>query len=243
MSEQSRGKIEESKNKEDASRKHMLKHVVCIMVGIVLLLVIGFVIGVYMVRTKKELPLSNASNNVRVTYQDPVSDIKVCTSLVYLSEEEIFHKYNTAIFKGAVIQIDNIVIDYNGYKDYRAIAQIEVETVYRGEMKTGDTVSVLLPCPIMEGMWVEDTDIISTIREGTTGIFMPVIYDSSYVSIQNGATLLCQDICDFGILDGVRFAFLDTEQGLYYSSSDFPSIPNATTLDEVETYVRKMIDD
>lgn len=98
------------------------------------------------------LPLSAASTGVTVRYGSPSSTISLSTDLTWLTEEELFTEFDTAIFLGTVTRIDNIVLDFNGSEDYRALAQIQVKKAYRGPYQAGDTVTVLLPCPITEGV-------------------------------------------------------------------------------------------
>lgn len=191
---------------------------------------------------KNQLPLSDRSANVTVRYTNGPFFTQSKSSLIYLTEEELFTRFDTAIFKGTVVEINNIKLDFGTSKDYRAIAEIEVETVYRGPCAAGDRVSVLLPCPIMEGLWVEDTGVISQLRTGMTGIFMPVIYNEDSIWGQGAAVLALTDIADYGLADGMRYAFLETERGLVFASFAYESIARATRLDEVEAYILTMID-
>ena len=134
-------------------------------------------------------------------------------------------------------------MNFNGDKANRAIAKIEVEQVYRGPCSAGDTISVMLPCPLVKGFWVTDTSTVSAMEVGTTGIFMPMIYDDeNSIWEQNGAKLDIRDISDYGFADGERFAFLETEDGLVFSRDAYSSIANATTLDEVEDYIGTMLE-
>ena len=188
-----------------------------------------------------DLSLSDASHGVTVRYGSPSSTIFLSTDLAWLTEEELFTKFDTAIFLGTVTQIDNIVLDFNGSENYRALAQIQVETAYRGPYQAGDTVTVLLPCPITEGIWVEDTSVISQLSVGTRGIFMPMVYNETSVREQNGATLALRDIADCGLPDGERFAFLETADGLTFARWAYPSIQDADSLEDIEDYVLNMI--
>ena len=163
-------------------------------------------------------------------------------SLIYLTEEELFTYFDTAVFRGTVREIRNIELDFNGDSAYRAIAEIEVERVYRGPCEAGETVSVMLPCPIEQGLWVEDTETVSAMREGMSGIFMPVVYDSENSRWeQNGAVLIKKDLVDYGFADGVRYAFLETELGLIFDRGAYESIADAQTIDEIEEYILDMI--
>lgn len=158
------------------------------------------------------------------------------------TEEELFTVFDTHIFKGKILSLDNIEMDFNGEKLYRAIAQIKIEKVYRGSCDKGDTVSVMLPCPITEGVWVEDTDTVCAMKEGMTGIFMPIFYteENSFLEYNN-ARLVQKDIADYGFPDGMRYAFLETEDGLIFDRGSYETISDAKTLDEVEEYVENMI--
>lgn len=200
-------------------------------------------LGISMLNNQKNaISLSDASYKVSVKRTDKALDIASAPALADLSEEELFTAFNTAVFKGMVMKIDNIVVDYNGSKDYRAIAQIKVDRVYRGNCQEGETVSVLLPCPIAGGIWVEDTETLSAMSLGTTGIFMPMQYDASSIREENGARLALKDLADYGFADGSRYAFLETDSGLIFSRWAYESIATASTLEEIEEYVLKMLD-
>lgn len=193
--------------------------------------------------SKKQFILSDNSYNVTVKYINRVPFDNTSTSymLAYYTEEELLSD-NTDIFKGKILSVDNIVMDFNGEKLYRAIAQIKIEKVYRGSCDKGETVSVMLPCPINQNFWVEDTDIISAMKEGMTGIFMPTAYNEQNSILKyNNAVLVKKDIADYGFPDGMRYAFLETEDGLIFDRGSYETISDAKTLDEVEKYIKNMI--
>ena len=189
------------------------------------------------------IELSDASKNVTVCYieSEDVPSISGSASLVPLTEEEIFHKYNSAIFRGTVVSIRNIELNYNGWKEYQAIAEIRISQVYRGDCRTGDTLTVLLPCPIMVGYHVSECNVAEAIRTGMEGIFMPVKYDNTYICTQNGATLQYKDLAEYGLFDGARWAFLSTDTGLLFDPYAFESLGTPETLDDIEQYIEKML--
>ncbi len=182
------------------------------------------------------------TDGVRISYANYVPYSSMENMLIYLTEEELFTHFDTAIFKGTVTEIRNIQLDFNGDKNYRALAKIQVEHTYRGDCTAGEIVTVLLPCPITDRVWVEDTEVISRLEVGMTGIFMPVIYGADSFWEQNGATLLLRDVADYGFADGMRYAFLETDGGLVFARHAYPSMENASTLEEVEAYVIAMIE-
>lgn len=203
-------------------------------------LIIG--IGISLVYNQSStIKLTEASDKVSVKYVNNVPSISVSSALVNLTEQELFSKYDTSIFKGTILKVDNIEINLNGEKEYRAVAQIKVEKVYRGDCKVEDTVSILLPCPISNGIWVEDTGTVSAMKVGVTGIFMPMKYNETSYYEANGAKLALTDLADYGFADGERYAFLKTDNGIVFSRWAYKSIDKVTTLEEIEDYINKMI--
>ena len=91
--------------------------------------------------------------------------------------------------------------------------------------------------PFTEGVWVEDTETVSAMQAGSTGIFMPEIYDETSIWGQNGAKLAEKDTADYGCADGVRYAFVETADGLVFDRGAYASIANAASLEERETYI------
>lgn len=190
---------------------------------------------------KNKITLSEASHNVAVKYTDNVPEINSEHSLIYLTEEQLFTHFDTVIFKGIVSSIENIELNFNGDKNYRALVKITVEEVIRGDIEANDSLSVLLPCPIGSDVMMTDIETISELKVGMTGIFMPMIYDEGSTWEQNGATLALKDIADYGFADGERYAFLEAENGLIFASWAYESIADATTLDEIRLYIESMI--
>ncbi len=139
--------------------------------------------------------------------------------------------------------VRNIVVSFNGEKEYLAIAQIEIEKVYRGTCSEGDTVSVLFPCPISAIMYATDSSTVSAMKAGMTGIFMPMVYDDETAMwLENGASLDQRELAEYGFADGERYAFLEKGSGLVFNRGAYASIADATTLDEVEEYIEKMLE-
>ena len=195
------------------------------------------------------LRLSDEKVSVRYTSVPPVTLSSSSYSLVELTEEEIFFGWRdigeTTIVRGTVTDIRNIVVSFNGDNAYRALVDVAAETVLRGECQPGDVVTVMIPCPVMDGFWVEDTGVISQVKVGMEGIFMLNRYDEESIWMQNGVTLYTIDIAEYGLLDGERFAFLQTDSGLVYSRwtyQEFEGFGEPQTLDDVEEYIRGVIE-
>ncbi len=88
---------------------------------------------------------------------------------------------------------------------------------------------------------MEDTEVISKIRVGENGIFMPVKYDKESVEEVNGERLYLKELAEYGLMDGVRFAFLETENGLIFDHASYESVKAAASIQEIEDYVLKML--
>lgn len=203
--------------------------------------VLILMISIHIFNRNSYLHLKNSSGNVSVKYINKAPSVSSSYSLVGLSEEELFHKFNTDIFRGKIEGIRNIKININGSTEYHAIAKIKIDKVYRGSGKVGETVSILLPSPINSNVSVEDTEVVSSMRVGMTGIFMPIKYDKTSYLEQDGAKIYWQDIAEYGFLDGLRYAFLNSPNGLIFEKNAYKSIASASSLEDIEQYVLKMI--
>ena len=239
---QEKRKAQRAQNRQNGRKKHRGRIVAVTVLAAavaVLLLVFG----------GKRMPLKLSDEKVRVRNMTVPPVTFYSSSLIELTEEEIFFGWRdigeTTIVRGMVTDIQNIVIDFNGDSAYRALVYVEVEKVLRGECQPEDVVTVLIPCTISEGFWVEDTDVISQVRVSMEGIFMLNQYDEESIWMQNGVNLYPIDIAQYGLLDGERFAFLQTDGGLVYSKwpyESFEGFGEPQTLDDVEEYIRGVIE-
>lgn len=162
--------------------------------------------------------------------------------LVSLTEEDMFGHEKMYVFRGRVSGLTNVTIDFNGDTMARSIAIIVIDEVYQGDLEPGEQITMLIPCPIDEyNIWVEDTSVISQLGSGMEGIFMPWIYDEDSYIEMNGAVLMLRDLAACGLADGMRWAFLNTDQGLVYERWAYPGAGDATDLDDIEAYVIEML--
>lgn len=167
----------------------------------------------------------------------------VKADLVYFTEEEMFARENQYVFRGWVSSLTNITIDFNGYKEARCIATVAIEKVYRGDIPA-DTqqITMLLPCAIdIAGMTWEDTGIITQLRSGMEGIFMPLVYGDDSRMEHNGAVLMMRDLASCGLGDGMRWAFLAADQGVVFARNAYPGASDVADLDDIEAYVIEML--
>lgn len=202
----------------------------------------------------------NLSDGILVTYMDDKSTkyrgaVFDTACLTALTEEQIFHERDTAIFYGEVMKIENIEIqevDINGWVDYRAVVQIKVKENYRGACKEGDVVTLLLPCyvksvnkatdddlAIIDSLYDINSDYLDDIRPGTEGIFMPVQYTDDTLNIGH-TELVLKNIAEYGIWD-YRYVFLDNGDNISFDRDTFTSIQDANSMEEIEAYILKML--
>ncbi len=186
------------------------------------------------------------SQDVKVKYIGKSPAAAKMADLVWMTEDELFAPewlgLEIVAFEGTVKEVRNIVCDYNGSKDYRAIATIEVSEALRGDLAAGSTVTVLLPSPVGTGQWIEDTDISTRVTAGTRGIFMPAKYDETTVREENGLTLYLSDLAGYGLLDGMRWLFIETAEGLVYFRDDYPSLADVKDLKDVKEIILSKIE-
>ena len=190
---------------------------------------------------KEMIPLSDNSSHMSVAYiEEDDFDVGVSSAnLAELSEDELFSKWNPAVVRGIVKQIDYIELDFNGQEEYQSIVTIDVTDVYRGDVKPNQTIRVLTVAGVGSNVLQSDADVISELRLGMEGIFMPRRHDASHIWSQNGATLQMMDVSEYGFPDGERYLFLNTEQGLVFNRDAYPSLRDAKTLNDVERFMRE----
>lgn len=196
------------------------------------------------------LPLESTEGNISVRYtnRSPMRPHIYSPSLAdRLTEDDVFGMKSTDIFHGEILSLRNIVINYGGQKEYRALAEILVHTVYKGDADIeAKTVTLLLPFGFwfVDDVWFEDASVIGQMKEGMEGIFLAMRYGVDDVSIVNGETLILKDIAQYGLRDGERFCILEGESGLIGDAITYESLfcnhPTAT-LEDAKKYVMDML--
>lgn len=191
------------------------------------------------------LELSRSSAGITASYVQEAPDYTFpMMKLREMTEEELFYSDQTDIFSGTVKSTRNVAVLMGEQKNYYAIVEIAVDQVFRGPCASGDIATIVLNHPIdMEGMDREDTNVTGSIREGMKGIFMPLQCDESNFVEIDGETFYWSDLADYKFLDGERYAFLETDDGLVFDRQAYKSIENAATLEDVEIYIHTMLGD
>lgn len=158
------------------------------------------------------------------------------SDLMSLTEKELFAKPSD-IFRGEVAGLTYYRVNYNGLLCDYTVAAIRVEEVYRGDLTVGDVANVRIRGIFRPGIWIEDSDTVSAIKNGVTGIFM---VNDFVGEVMNDAYFDGGGVITHYFSDGDRFAFLETENGLVFDQSAYPSLKYAKTLEDVALYVKLM---
>ncbi|MBR3061049.1 MAG: hypothetical protein IKG65_01220 [Exiguobacterium sp.] len=205
--------------------------------GLLIAVAAGFMLFTSNVWNER-IPLSTDStaNSVHIVDQSKVTSDISEENMMDMTEDELFSKWNPVVVRGTVTNIRHIEIDFNGETEYQSLITIHVSNVYRGDVQIGRDLIVRADA-IGETGQAEHVSVISHVKQGMEGIFMPIPYDDEFVWEQNDATLRLKDIADYGFPDGERYLFLDTPNGLLFERDAYPSLQGVDSLDEVEDWM------
>ncbi|MBR2679786.1 MAG: hypothetical protein IKE23_03360 [Exiguobacterium sp.] len=205
--------------------------------GLLIAVAAGFMLFTSNVWNER-IPLSTDStaNSVHIVDQSKVTSDISEENMMDMTEDELFSKWNPVMVRGTVTNIRHIEIDFNGETEYQSLITIHVSNVYRGDVQIGRDLIVRADA-IGETGQAEHMSVISHVKQGMEGIFMPIPYDDEFVWEQNDATLRLKDIADYGFPDGERYLFLDTPNGLLFEQDAYPSLQGVDSLDEVEDWM------
>ncbi|WP_195984920.1 hypothetical protein [Clostridium sp. D33t1_170424_F3] len=187
-----------------------------------------------------KIPLTRSSQGVTVRYLRSSVPLPAYQSeMAYLTEEKAFQKYASPAFKGTIVRIRDIEVDFNGEKEYYSIAKIRVDEPFTGDLAQGKQITVLLPRPIYLDTWVEGTEVISAFRIGMKGIFIPnILYDEDASWHENGETLYLSELADCSLGGGNYGVFLETHKGLLFNQNTYATLSPKCTLAQAELYVK-----
>ena len=187
-----------------------------------------------------QIELTNTQGRVSAHYTPFFpKEVNRANCLVNRTEEELFHTKNLAPFLGTVERIRNIRVDLNGAVSYRAIADVSVNKAYLGNVEPGSTVSILLPCSIGRGEWATGSELAASLREGTTGIFMPIAYTVDSYWEENGARIDLSELAPYGLMDGERYLFLQGKDGkMQFAQYAYPSLQADASLGDIEAFAK-----
>ena len=215
---------------ENSFKKKIL--IICAACGVCIALVIAGV-ALYPkepgpVFSQEPIPLPETSGEYRVSYNHKYDRWYVADNEISDHAEPYFNEYATTIFKGTLTRVTNIIIGGNiKNRTHHALLEYWVEDVYRGDCKKGDYVIVMMYDTV-----VEDNPKITI---GSSGIYMVKDYD------EDNSYQYVEGLADYTIIDDRGVCFRDHSGVPVFDKQIHSAIKDATTWEEVEAYIRKMI--
>lgn len=189
-----------------------------------------------------QIKLHNSSSNVTARIvKNPELNGQSFPQLAGLSEDNIFGRADT-IVSGTVKKIETIEIMLDKDVSYRSLVTVSTDNVWRGNVFSGSSVQMLLPCAIDENSNSSDTQsVLSQIRTGMRGIFLMESFtpDSRYTSGSQYLSLM--DLAPYGLSDDAS-AFIEKNESMVYRTESFPGLKANPTWDDVCSYIAKMTD-
>ena len=194
-------------------------------------------------------PASNYSFNVEIGELEGHSDedglgrteTGMSACLAWLSQEEIF-AMDTVIFRGVVESSPRYYrIDMPGRDDYYCTAvNVRVTDSIRGGLEEGEVYSLMYG-GAKGHMSLSTSGPLEELRTGGEGIFMSERTGPDTGWRTETGYFCYADLAELRIGEGIRFVFLDTEEGVRFDRSTYEEAAEAETLDEIADYIRRMI--
>ena len=194
------------------------------------------------------IELKKSDGGIEVSYVDGNYKNESKSNLAEIKQDKIWNDDKYCIVEGTVEKANNIEIRIDDKKMYNAIIEIKVESdikghkFYKGKIKEGSTISVLSGCATMkEEIYQEDSYINSQIEEGDRGIFIIHKYGIDDTLELNQKILYLSELADYGFEDAERFAFIEKNGNILFSSNFYKDLKDNAKLDEVKSYIEDKI--
>lgn len=188
------------------------------------------------------IELKKSDGGIEVSYVDGNYKNESKSNLAEIKQDKIWNDDKYCIVEGTVEKANNIEIRIDDKKMYNAIIEIKVESDIKGKIKEGSTISVLSGCATMkEEIYQEDSYINSQIEEGDRGIFIIHKYGIDDTLELNQKILYLSELADYGFEDAERFAFIEKNGNILFSSNFYRDLKDNAKLDEVKSYIEDKI--
>lgn len=214
----------------------------CIFVIVIIAVIIGAMIYFYSNGNNNTIELKKSDGGIEVSYVDGNYKNESKSNLAEIKQDKIWNDDKYCIVEGTVEKANNIEIRIDDKKMYNAIIEIKVESDIKGKIKEGSTISVLSGCATMkEEIYQEDSYINSQIEEGDRGIFIIHKYGIDDTLELNQKILYLSELADYGFEDAERFAFIEKNGNILFSSNFYRDLKDNAKLDEVKSYIEDKI--
>lgn len=220
----------------------MKKKQICIFVIVIIAVIIGAMIYFYSNGNNNTIELKKSDGGIEVSYVDGNYKNESKSNLAEIKQDKIWNDDKYCIVEGTVEKANNIEIRIDDKKMYNAIIEIKVESDIKGKIKEGSTISVLSGCATRkEEIYQEDSYINSQIEEGDRGIFIIHKYGIDDTLELNQKILYLSELADYGFEDAERFAFIEKNGNILFSSNFYKDLKDNAKLDEVKSYIEDKI--
>lgn len=220
----------------------MKKKQICIFVIVIIAVIIGAMIYFYSNGNNNTIELKKSDGGIEVSYVDGNYKNESKSNLAEIKQDKIWNDDKYCIVEGTVEKANNIEIRIDDKKMYNAIIEIKVESDIKGKIKEGSTISVLSGCATRkEEIYQEDSYINSQIEEGDRGIFIIHKYGIDDTLELNQKILYLSELADYVFEDAERFAFIEKNGNILFSSNFYKDLKDNAKLDEVKSYIEDKI--
>lgn len=229
-------------NKKESEKKILKKNKkkrAIIFIGVLIVMVFSGLLFKVTVKNKGH-KLKYSSGNISIISIKNDIDIQKGRNydLQYISVDNIINHSDINIIRGIVKKIENIKVKIGEKEDFRAIVEIDVKEVIKGNLNNKKNIKVLVPIKSTIATFSDE------IQTGIEGIFMPVTYDESgdkYFIKSGKNKLVLKDLADYGLLNGVYWLFLEKNGQCLFDRDKFDEIKDVKNLDKIEEYIKKRI--
>lgn len=142
-----------------------------------------------------------------------------------------------SIVEGTVEEIRNVKIRFGAEKCYGAIITIKPEEIIKGTLDETQ-IKIFVDCNIGKADSSGDSEILKTLKEKDRGIFIIYKYSDTDVWENDKKNLYMDELAEYGFEDAERFAFIE-KNGKVYFSSIYKNISEDDTLEEIKEYIKQ----
>lgn len=171
-----------------------------------------------------------------------LDSVQTSSCVKWMSAEELL-ALDVDIFMGTVVNMQTYHVT-GGMTKYFTVATVEVEDSIRSELAVGDTCRIYLPFANVNGL-TSTTSIIGDLDKleiGSRAIFMPYQTTEEIGAGSGDVWLSYSDFSDYYFGEGMRFMFLETENGTSYETGVY-EVPGGSeaSLEDIAEYLRDKI--
>lgn len=209
------------------------KNIIIVAGALILCIAMGFL---YCNFIHSDIKLKKSSKGITVNYINKFPDVSY-RNLSDITEEEIWNDERYDIVEGTVEEIRNVKIRFGAEKCYGAIITIKPEEIIKGTLDETQ-IKVFVDCNIGKADSSGDSEILKTLKEKDRGIFIIYKYSDTDVWENDKKNLYMDELAEYGFEDAERFAFIEKNSKVYFSSI-YKNISEDDTLEEIKEYIKQ----